>query len=127
MLYWIDNNREVKEIPKTRKGFFYQRYNRLSESEIELIKDYINSLIDSVIENNKFVFVPGQHVPKTWENTPLDVIWAKACNKDTTASALWFGLITMQIIIDRDEIWRATKINYNNNDIARTTYFLSNF
>ena len=38
MLYWIDNNREVKEIPKIRKGFFYQRYNRLSESEIELIK-----------------------------------------------------------------------------------------
>lgn len=129
MLIWADTEKEIFEIPKSRRKFFENGKSKLSDYEYEFLKDYINQLIDNVVadknEGKKF-FVPGWQAPGSWEGTPLNVIWEKILPNDADGCALWYGLLVMEILIDRCQIgeeWRAIKTNYNRN-FDQMTYWI---
>ena len=128
MLIWLDSGEQVTEIGKRHKSFFSAGEKRLSSDEIERIKQFINSEIDTVPsadeKSGDRAYVPGWHSPADWEGTPLEPIYKKACPGDSTLSAYWYGLVTMQIIIDRPETWYAAKTQFKGRTIDQTVYWL---
>ena len=128
MLVWVDNNIEITEISKRHKSFFEKGLAQLLPKEIEDIEAFINNDIDSSLNSRKkgekHAYVPGWRVPKDWSKTPLQIIYDKAFPKDDKSSALWYGLMTMQVIIDRDEKWAAVKTQFNGRSFDQTVYWL---
>ena len=125
MLFWIDNNEPVLEIGKTRQSFFSTAKERLSNEEYEAIRDYIDDLIDKSLDVGGRTFVPGQNISADWSGTPIQVVYDKACQQDSELSALWLGLVSMQVVIDRPEKWYASKIELNGRAFEQMIYFIS--
>ncbi len=116
MLIWADSAKEVRETPKSRRSFFESGKSKLLLEEYEHLKDYINQMIDNILEKeskDKKYFVPGWQAPGSWEHTPLNIIWDKVFNGDLLSCALWYGLLYMETIIDRKEYFRAYKTNFD--------------
>ena len=123
MLFWMDNGNEVTEIWSKHKKFYALGKSRISDKELQEIKDFINAEIDKVLDNDKEkAFVPGWHARKDWNCTPLQVIYDKAFLNDATSCALWYGLACMEVIIDRPEEWFALKSNFNR-EFDQTVYW----
>ena len=100
----------------------------MSKEECQAIVDFINTEIDKQLEStkdsDKRVYVPGWHAPSDWAGTPLQVIYDKAFPGDFTLSAYWYGLITMQAIVDRQDSWYAWKTQFAGRDFAQNTYWV---
>lgn len=128
MLYWFDSDCEVKDIPHSRKSFYEKGKNNLTIYEYNNLKAYINELIDCLTVKNesedKFL-VPGWQVPGTWKYIPLDIIWEKVYNGSKENCALWYGLLVMETIIERDEKWMAIKTNFSR-EFDQTVYWIKN-
>ena len=126
MLLWMESGEEVKDFGNHNK-FFSIGENRLSSDEIEKIEDFINAEIDNTLNNNQIsgdrAYVPGWHSPANWEKTPLQVIYDKAYPGDTLNSAFWYGLITMQVIMNRSETWYAIKTQFKGRSFDQTVYW----
>lgn len=126
MLIWSDSKKEITEIPKTRKKFYQNGKSKLTDEEYQKLKDYVNVLIDNTLEkeskDNRY-FVPGWQAPGSWVGTPLNIIWEKIFPGDTNSCALWYGLLVMKVLIDKDEYWYATKTNYNR-DFDQMSYWI---
>ena len=125
MLFWMDNGEQVYEIGKTRQSFFEIAKSRLSPDEFDSIVKYIDEIIDKIVNEGGRSFVPGQSISADWSGTPLQVVYDKACNMDSDLSALWVGLIAMQVVIDRPEMWYATKTEFKGRDFEQMIYFIS--
>ncbi len=125
MLEWFENGSQIFEMPHTRQKFFNYGKKNLSQDEFENIKSYVNKIIDKVLisksDDNKF-FVPGWEATGSWENTPLQTIWEKVYKYDRESCALWYGLLVMEVLIERSEDWKAIKTNYNK-DFEQMTYW----
>lgn len=125
MLEWFENGSQIFEMPHTRQKFFNNGKKNLSQDEFENIKSYVNKIIDKVLisksDDNKF-FVPGWEATGSWENTPLQTIWEKVYRHDHENCALWYGLLVMEVLIERNEDWKAIKTNYNK-DFEQMTYW----
>lgn len=123
MVYWMESGEQITEIGLSRRNFYEECIGKLSNQEMDNIKDYINSDIDEFINSDNQVYVPGHRVPTDWSGTELQVIYDKACGQNPNQSALVYGLITLEVMIDRFEKWMATKSNYNR-DFDQMTYWL---
>lgn len=125
MLEWFENGSQIFGIPHKRQEFFNNGKKNLTSKEFEDLKNYVNEIIDKVLisksTDNKF-FVPGWEAAGSWENTPLQTIWEKVCFHDSKSCALWYGLLVMEVLIDRNEDWKAIKTNYNR-DFEQMTYW----
>ena len=128
MLCWMENGQEVTEITGKHKEFFETGEQRLSAEELENIKRFINDAIDKSLEETANagdrVYVPGWRTQKDWTGTPLQAIFEKACPGNFEMSAFWYGLITMQVIIDRPETWLAMKTQFAGRTFDQTVYWL---
>ena len=113
------------EIGRTRQNFFSVAKSRISEDEYKAIVDYIDEILDAIVNAGGRTFAPGQNIPSDWSGTPMQVVYDKACNLDFEASALWLGLVAMQVIIDRPEKWIATKTEFKGRDFEQMIYFIS--
>lgn len=125
MLEWFENGSQIFEIPHRRQDFFNNGKKNLSSKEFEDLKNYVNEIIDKFLisksADNKF-FVPGWEATGSWENTPLQTIWEKVYKHDHEYCALWYGLLVMEVLIERGEVWKAIKTNYNK-DFEQMTYW----
>lgn len=125
MLEWFENGSQIFEIPHRRQEFFNNGNKYLTSKEFEDLKNYVNEIIDKVLisksADNKF-FVPGWEATGSWENTPLQTIWEKVYKHDRENCALWYGLLVMEVLIERSEDWKAIKTNYNK-DFEQMTYW----
>lgn len=119
----MESGEQITEIGSSRKKFYEECMCKLSYQEIDKIKDYINSDIDKFLNSDNQVYVPGHRVPTDWSGTELQVIYDKACGQNPNQSALLYGLITLEVMIDRFEKWMATKSNYNR-DFDQMTYWI---
>ncbi len=124
MLKWFETGKELTDIGSTRKKFFENGLKNLSESEITDIKVYISDDVDSVLSSGKELYVPGHHAPKDWNGTSLQIIYDKAYPNDASSSALFYGLVCMLVLIERDDSWFAMKSNFNR-DFDQMTYWLN--
>lgn len=116
-----------------------QDYNawvsRLSDSELDLIKETINNYIDYPDQPNNLLdsFLDGRRqiitsswVPgNDWTGTPFQPIYEKACNYNETSSGNCFGLIVQEVIIERPETWMFGKYELpDGTPIKGMTYFV---
>ena len=96
------------------KQFFDASKSRLSNEEYESMVNELNNIIQKSIDDNSNIvvssFIPGSD----WSNTVWDAIYFKACGCDEEYSALFFGLLLCQVLIDREETWFFIK-----QDVAR--------
>ena len=122
MLYWMDKEKEITEIGNIHKSLYDMGEARLSAEDMREIEDYINTLIDESISKGNDTYVPGWKAPGSWAGTPLQKIYDIAFPGDEKSCALWYGLVSMQMIIERNEQWLATKTNFNR-DFDQTVYW----
>lgn len=113
MLKWIDSNNEVEAIPHNRQRFYNEGKNKLTAEQYDDLLKYANEIIDQVHVSGARFLVPGWKAPGSWEHSPLDIIWHKLFPGDYVSCAMWYGLLMMEAIIERDELWHATKTNFN--------------
>ena len=118
----------ITQLPKSRQSFFKQGLAKLGGKETDdyaAMEQYINQKVDKDNENSKSVSftVPGWNAPGTWKATPLQVIWDKIFTGDAALCALWYGLLYMQVLIDRDDEWIAIKTNFNR-EFDQMVYFI---
>ena len=92
------------------------------------MEDYINQLIDDncLNQESSTLSVPGWNAPGSWEGKPLQIIWDKIFPGDNEHCAFWYGLLYMQVIIDRDDEWIATKSNFDR-EFDQMIYFKSSY
>lgn len=80
--------------------------------------DELNKRIDENPEVHTAGWIPGHD----WTGTVFYPIYL-ACKKDTTAAALFFGIIVFIVFMDRPEQWSLGRYQVNDKDIASMTYF----
>lgn len=121
------NGNIIERLPQTRKMFFDTGLSKISREEYQQIEDYINVLIDDNCNNQDktTLSVPGWNAPGSWEGKPLQIIWDKIFPGDSVHCAFWYGLLYMQVIIDRADEWIATQTNFNR-DFDQMIYFKPN-
>ncbi|MGE5496010.1 MAG: hypothetical protein ACM3S4_12000 [Burkholderiales bacterium] len=91
MLYWIDDDHEITEIPRSRRAFYNAGMRRLSNAGqadsrdyIQELRNYINRMIDETMNNTtdtQFI-VPGWKTRGSWGDAVLSIIWDKACERN---------------------------------------------
>lgn len=121
------NGKNVVVLPKSRKKFFENGLSKITRDEYDQMEDYINQLIDDNCKSpdGSTLSVPGWNAPGSWKGKPLQIIWDKIFPGDNEHCAFWYGLLYMQIIIDRDDEWFATKSNFDR-EFDQMIYFKSN-
>lgn len=121
------NGKNVEVLPKSRKKFFENGLSKITQDEYVRMEDYINQLIDDNCKSHdgSTLSVPGWNAPGSWEGKPIQIIWDKIFPGDNEHCAFWYGLLYMQIIIDRDDEWFATKSNFER-EFDQMIYFKSN-
>ena len=112
MLKNIDST-PITQLPKTRRGFFNEGLAKINRM---IDRDYAKS-------NDGAITVPGWNATGSWEGTEIQMIWDKIFTGDEKLCALWYGLLYMQVLIDRDDEWIATKSNFNR-DFDQMVYFM---
>ena len=127
MLYWFDDNRKISDIPGKRKVFFEMGRDRMTETDIDRINCFINEAIDKVISeksgSDKTYYVPGWQAPDKWEGLPLQQIYDKAFPGDPEQCALWYGLITMKVFINRTDNWYVMKTEFAGRSFSQAVYW----
>lgn len=120
MLFNID---EIQVKTVWHKQMFDACKSRLSDEEYRLMVTELNHIIQTKIDNNEKIavstFIPGSN----WAGTVWNPIYTKSCGHDEEQSALFFGLLVCQIMIDRDEKWYFIK---QENVAKGMIYFMSN-
>lgn len=116
MLYSIDSDREINTIPHVHD---YRRWRKgLTNDEYQAIFDALTQRItDSDIETSSWI--PGSN----WIGTVYQPIWEKACDKDSTAAAKFFGLILWHVVMLHPDCWAFGRYKLNGIPIEGLTYF----
>ena len=124
MLKTIDST-PITQLPKTRRRFFIEGRAKINDADYAALEDCINRMIDRDYEKSKdgAITVPGWNAPGSWEGTAIQMIWDKVFPGDETLCALWYGLVYMQVLIDRDDEWIAMKTNFNR-EFDQMVYFM---
>lgn len=119
MLYNFETFSQVTAVTKKFKVFFEKHKEHLSDEDLNAISDYINELIDNSGER----FNPGWEAPKSWEGTPLQIIYEKACDKNEEESAYLYGLLVKEVFIERDDEWYVISQQERGRDFEQNSYF----
>ena len=124
MLKDIYNN-PITQLPRDRRRFFKDGRAKINDADYEELENCINHMVDWDYAKSKdgSITVPGWNAYGSWEGTPIQIIWDKIFTGDPTLCALWYGLLYMQVLIDRDDEWFATKSNFNR-DFDQMVYFM---
>lgn len=116
MLYSIDRDEEITEIPYKRD--FDRWRSRLTDVEYQAIADELNSRIDKG-EIHTSSWMPGNN----WAGTVFDPIYQTACEQDENASAKCFGLFLWVVLMDHQDDWAFGRYEKNGIPIHGLTYF----
>lgn len=124
MLKNIDST-PITQLPKTRRRFFSEGRAKIDDADYAALEEFINRMIDRDYAKSKdgAITVPGWNAPGSWEGTAIQMIWDKIFPGKETLCALWYGLIYMQVLIDRDDEWIAMKTNFNR-EFDQMVYFM---
>ena len=117
----------IKEnLPRSKRNFFDNGLSKITHEEYSQLVDYFNQLIDNNCQKQagSVLSVPGWNAPGSWQGKPIQIIWDKIFPGDKEHCAFWYGLLYMQVIIDRDDEWIATKTNFDR-DFDQMIYFKS--
>lgn len=120
MLYNFASSSKVTYVTKKYKVFFEKHKSRLSADELKAIYDYINKLIDE----SKDRFNPGWAVAGSWYDTPLQVIYGKACDTNEENSAYLYGLLVKETFIEhRNDDWYVISQQEQGRNFEQNSYF----
>lgn len=108
--------KKITNVPH-RDNFDSWRKN-ISDNDYNAIIDELNKRIDDNQEIHTAGWMPGHD----WSDTVFYPIYI-ACNKNTAAAALFFGIIVFRVFMDRPEAWSFGRYNLNGKEIASMTYF----
>jgi len=121
MLYSIDTSQKITSIPHENE--YKICLSRLSQDELEAIKDALNTMIDEDIAKGTDIQTSSWMPGSDWENTPFQMIYEKAAKLDTVLSAKFFGLLVWVVFMERPEIWSFGRFEKDGQPIAGLTYF----
>lgn len=125
MLFSI-NNDQVKTVWHDK--FFNTQKSNLKNGVYEKIVDAMNAIVEISLVNRENMLV-SSHIPGSkWEGTPWAPIYYDACARDYDHSAMFFGLLVCQVIINRPEKWyflRQEKSAVDGKAIRGMEYFLA--
>ena len=138
-LYWVDDEKCVSQLPKTRVQFYNATDMKLRQigSSAQELYNYVESVIDDEIDSmddNKVFIRPGwlfSHDSKHWDNTPLSKLYEKPpagigyYNDSEQKSGLFLGLLVYQYMINSQIKWLCTKTSFNNRDFETAVYWTS--
>ncbi len=115
MLYNL-NGEEMTYMPH-QEEYDLRRAN-LSDEDYYRVVDAINDYIDN--SNGVFAssFIPGAD----WTDTPYQPLYL-ACNQSKEQSAMFFGQIVWQVVMDRDDEWLFKPPDMDADGIQGTTYW----
>lgn len=116
MLYSLDTFKIITTVPHEKE--FKTWVSRLSTSEIQAIKDELNSRIDNN-EVHTSSWMPGRN----WGGTVFNPIWETACKKNFESAAKCFGLILWQVMMERPDYWSFGRYKLRDVPIEGMTYF----
>jgi hypothetical protein len=117
MLFDMMSDKQITEVPYSAE---YRRFlSRMPASEIQAIKDELNSRIDGT-EIQTAGWIPGSD----WSSTVFQPIYEKAANYDVAAAARCFGLMVWDVFMNRPERWTSARFEKNGEEIGSRTYFI---
>ena len=119
MLYTIEKE-QIDYIPHRSD---YDRWKRrLTDEEYNQIKAEIRKRIIGK-EVNVASWIPGSN----WGGTAFQCIYEKACRSDYASSAMFFGLIVWEVMIEHEDNWAFIKYNREDDSSIRSmVYFRIN-
>jgi hypothetical protein len=117
-LYSLDGEKQTN-VPKSRLSTYRQAERELTPSQMQEIKQAINSYI-----NGKRVFV-SSHIPGSdWTGTVYWPIYEKAAHYNYDIARWIFGLIVWKTVIERKEDWFFKKpLEPGEGELMGMTYF----
>lgn len=87
------------------KDFFNASKSNLKNDDYQVMIDELNRLVQECIDKGTDVvvssFIPGSN----WSGTVWQPIYNDACRWQEDHSAMFFGLLVCQVLIDREETW----------------------
>ena len=123
MLINIETLEDIKTVAHEKE--FNAWRAKLTPTEFNAIVDYMNDAIDAILDNGEKIINVTELASPSWDETPYEVIYTKACDHYEDLAALFFGSIAWYVIMHRSERWACGKYNFvKNRDIQGMTYFL---
>jgi hypothetical protein len=116
VLFSIDQNQYVDEIPYEKD---HRRWRAaLTDGEYDSIIAELKSRISGG-EIHTSIWIPGAD----WAGTVYDPIYRKACNYDSNAAALCFGLFLWVVLMEHHDTWGFGRYAKDGVPIRGLTYF----
>lgn len=117
MLYSIDSAvTKINNIPHEKD---YLRWrSRLTDTEYSEIQAALLSMVQGG-EIHTSSWMPGSD----WSDTPFEPIYTKACEGDSNAAALCFGLFVWVLMQEHPESWSFGRYEKDGIQIRGLTYF----
>jgi hypothetical protein len=102
--------------------------NRLQTLELRAISFEFDRLIEikkgrEICTANWLSRELSPHGRVRWDNSPLQHIWEKACQRDHRQTCWCFGLLLWEHMMSRSDAWRVERADLDEVPIAGTTYF----
>ncbi|MBI1248138.1 hypothetical protein GC197_09890 [bacterium] len=119
MLFAIASNGDLRQVTTIPHLTDYNNWrSRLDDPAFQTIYDNLFNLIDGN-EIQTAGWIPGAN----WRGTDFWPIYDRACNRDVTASAKFFGLLVWQVVMDHPERWSFGRYEKDGVPIESMTYF----
>ena len=122
----VPENYEVTDIPNRFRRQFNLWVGRLNQTQIRNIEEHLNRMLDEVAAlpaRRRYCnasWLPGDD----WRGTPLQDIYAVACDENEEQAGWCYGLMLMRAVINRTgEDWCCYK-DYDSENITGTFYYL---
>src|SRR5262245_7918210 len=102
----------------THEDFYNRHYPRLTAQQRQAIEDEINAVLDSG-RIHTTSWVPGAD----WTGKPYQAIYDVACDEDWHRARYLYGLIFMNVVINREETWYCGRYPRSEDEIIGLTYW----
>ena len=118
MLFSLPDMKEITRMPHTSEYVRWCSALDGTDSEAyDKIHDELNCRFDSR-EVDTSSWIPGSD----WTGSVFEPVYI-ACNFDEVASALFFGLLVWQVLMDREDCWSFGRYEKSGVPIKGMTYF----
>ena len=118
-LYSIDGQGRTREITDILHATQFNVWrSRLTPAQIDAIHQQLRTMIDGD-EIHTAGWIPGND----WIGTVWDPIFTTACQRDTVASGLCFGLFVWKVVRDHPDAWSFGRYEKDAVPIQSLTYF----
>ena len=103
------------------KDFFNRAKGDLkNDNDYQIMIDELNRLVQECIDKGSNFVVAGFIPGSDWTGTVWQPIYDDACHGQEDHSAMFFGLLVCQVLIDRKETWYFLK----QENVNSMTYFI---